>query len=46
MDDNLGGANYQESHRMVFGNTSYIEEGDSLITKNRLLNFYDQYIAP
>ena len=27
MDDNLGGAAYQESHRMVFGNTSYIEEG-------------------
>jgi len=27
MDDNLGGAKYQESHRMVFGNTSYIEEG-------------------
>ena len=27
MDDNLGGADYQTSHRMVFGNTSYIEEG-------------------
>jgi hypothetical protein len=26
--------------------TSYIEEGDSLITKNRLLKFYDQYITP
>ena len=27
MDDNLGGANYQESHRMVFGNKTYIQEG-------------------
>ena len=27
MDDAIGGAEYQESHRMVFGNNSYIEEG-------------------
>ena len=27
MDDTLGGADYKASHRMVFGNTSYIEEG-------------------
>ena len=27
MDDLIGGAEYQESHRMVFGNTTYIEEG-------------------
>ena len=27
MDDTIGGANYQESHRMIFGNTSYIEDG-------------------
>ena len=27
MDDNFGGANYQESHRMVFGNNTYINEG-------------------
>ena len=27
MDDNLGGADYKASHRMIFGNTSYIEEG-------------------
>ncbi|MCI5967338.1 MAG: UvrD-helicase domain-containing protein [Tenericutes bacterium] len=27
MDDNFGGANYQESHRMVFGNSTYINEG-------------------
>ena len=27
MDDNIGGAEYRESHRMNFGNTTYIEEG-------------------
>ena len=27
MDDLIGGAEYQVSHRMVFGNTTYIEEG-------------------
>jgi ATP-dependent helicase/nuclease subunit A len=27
MDDNIGGADYKASHRMVFGNTSYINEG-------------------
>lgn len=27
MDDFIGGANYIESHRMVFGNDSYINEG-------------------
>ncbi len=27
MDDTLGGANYQDSHNMVFGNISYDEEG-------------------
>jgi ATP-dependent helicase/nuclease subunit A len=27
MDNNIGGAEYKESHRMVFGNTSYIEKG-------------------
>ena len=27
MDDEIGGANYKESHRMIFGNNSYIEEG-------------------
>ncbi|MDD3241845.1 MAG: UvrD-helicase domain-containing protein [Bacilli bacterium] len=29
MDNNLGGAEYKESHRMVFGNNTYIEEGNS-----------------
>ena len=27
MDDDFGGAKYQESHRMIFGNNSYINEG-------------------
>lgn len=27
MDDEIGGADYKKSHRMVFGNNSYLEEG-------------------
>ncbi len=27
MDDEIGGADYQTSHQMVFGNTTYINEG-------------------
>ena len=27
MDDEIGGADYRASHRMVFGNNTYIEEG-------------------
>ena len=27
MDDKIGGAEYKETHQMIFGNTSYIEEG-------------------
>lgn len=29
MDDKIGGANYKESHRMVFGNNTYKEEGNT-----------------
>ena len=29
MDDDIGGANYKESHQMVFGNKTYIEEGNT-----------------
>ena len=29
MDDNIGGANYQESHKMIFGNRTYCEEGST-----------------
>lgn len=27
MDNEFGGANYQENHRMIFGNQSYLQEG-------------------
>ena len=27
MDDKIGGAEYKETHQMIFGNTTYIEEG-------------------
>ena len=27
MDDEIGGADYKTSHRMVFGNNSYLEQG-------------------
>ena len=27
MDDKLGGADYKDSHRMIFGNKSYLKEG-------------------
>lgn len=30
MDDQVGGADYRTSHRMVFGNNTYIEEGKTL----------------
>lgn len=29
MDDKIGGANYKESHRMIFGNNTYKEEGNT-----------------
>ena len=29
MDDHIGGANYQESHQMIFGNHAYCEEGNT-----------------
>ncbi len=34
MDDDIGGANYQETHQMVFGNTSYIEKGSTKQNNN------------
>lgn len=27
MDDKIGGAEYKETHQMIFGNTSYVEQG-------------------
>ena len=34
MSDEIGGASYKESHRMVFGNTSYEEEGQTKENNN------------
>ena len=40
MDDKIGGAQYEKSHQMIFGNTTYINEG--LINQNHnfeILNY-------
>lgn len=42
MDDDFGGANYQESHRMVFGNETYINEGKTNQDYN--INIYNYQI--
>ena len=42
MDEELGGANYVESHRMVFGNNSYIEEGKTEQDYNLDVISYDK----
>lgn len=39
MDDFLGGAAYQESHRMIFGNTTYEETGNT--NQNNNLEIYN-----
>ena len=40
MDDDIGGAAYKVSHRMVFGNTSYIEKGTTGQNNNfEVLNY-------
>lgn len=39
MDDDFGGANYQVSHRMVFGNDTYINEGKT--NQNYNINIYN-----
>ena len=39
MDDNIGGANYIKEHRMVFGNTTYNEEGKT--TQNNDFEVYN-----
>lgn len=38
MNDSLGGADYKVSHKMIFGNKTYIEEG--LTTQNNNLEIY------
>lgn len=42
MDDSFGGANYQESHRMVFGNNTYINEGKT--DQNYNINIYNYQV--
>ena len=39
MDNYIGGAEYSESHNMVFGNTTYIEEGKT--NQNNNLEIYN-----
>ncbi len=40
MDDDFGGADYQASHRMVFGNHAYLQEGLTTQDYNiRILNY-------
>ena len=40
MDDKIGGAEYRETHQMIFGNTSYIEEGKTEEKHNfEILNY-------
>jgi len=40
MDDDIGGAEYSKTHRMVFGNTAYSEEGKMEHSNNQeILNY-------
>ena len=39
MDNNIGGAEYSESHNMVFGNTLYVEKGNT--EQNNNLEIYN-----
>ncbi len=39
MDNSLGGAEYKESHEMIFGNTSYDEKGN--VNQNNDLEIYN-----
>lgn len=47
MSDELGGADYKKSHRMIFGNSSYIEEGSTNQNNNiEILNYeYDKSLG-
>lgn len=42
MDNSYGGANYQESHQMQFGNNTYIEEGNT--TQDYNIDLYNYSI--
>lgn len=41
MDNFLGGAEYKQSHRMIFGNKTYEEENDTNISNNIEIYNYD-----
>ena len=41
MDDFIGGANYLESHQMIFGNMTYINEGNTDQSYNMDIYTYD-----
>ena len=42
MDDKIGGADYKASHRMVFGNNTYIEEGKTSQNYNMEIFTYNK----
>ena len=41
MDDFIGGANYLESHQMIFGNMTYVNEGNTNQSYNMDIYTYD-----
>ena len=41
MDDFLGGADYQSTHQMIFGNLSYVEQGNT--NQNHNLEIYNYH---
>ena len=41
MNDHFGGADYQKSHKMIFGNSSYVEEGKTEQNHNLEIFHYD-----
>lgn len=41
MDDEIGGADYKKEHKMVFGNTTYINEGKTEQNYNMVLKTYE-----
>lgn len=46
MDDKIGGADYKESHRMVFGNNTYLEKGYTTQDYNLSVLTYQEVPKP
>ncbi len=42
MSDDIGGANYIKDHQMIFGNTSYNQEGKTIQDNNMEIYHYDK----